>query len=460
MNGRILFPAPGTNWARTRRRLSLALVAAVLSVAGLATSPVQAAVNGAFRGDAYGANASGAIGPVSVGLGKISYIPCPCNGTKNQVRTATVNGLNVGGVVATGVVKGSVKAGKTSSLASASNSGEIAGVNLFGGLVRADAIKAVANLQATSSAINVDSNGSTFLNLRIGDRPVINGVPAPNTKINVLGLGEITLNARTVTGNNQSKRIQVEMLVLKLTVARGPNLPIGARITLAHAAAGFARTTFPVFLRGEAYLALANATVTSSIRTKIGKQAFISIPCEGTGGTKTNNVAAIDVGTTAGGNNVLDLDTGRTTAFGGVESGNPVARTTAEIAAVKLLKIPVVAPNGIIRITDLKAVSETKWVGGTRVRSTNGSRFGTVGITGVLNLPINIPANFNVPLVEALFGIRITLNEQILPAASSANRTVVNMIKVRVTNAGLLNISGLPVGAEILVGHANSGITS
>jgi hypothetical protein len=54
-------------------------------------------------------------------------------------------------------------------------------VNLFNGLIRADAIKAVANIQATSSVINADSTGSTFLNLRIGDRPVINGVPASNS---------------------------------------------------------------------------------------------------------------------------------------------------------------------------------------------------------------------------------------------------------------------------------------
>jgi hypothetical protein len=463
MSGRRIVQQLGFHLPITRRALSAAIATVVLAMgfASSGTAPAQAAVNGAFRGDAYGANATGAVGPVAAGLGKVSYIPCPCNGTKNQVRTATVNGLNVGGIVATGAVTGSVKAGKTSTLASASNSGSIAGVNLFGGLIRADAIKAVANIQATSSVINADSTGSTFLNLRIGNRPVINGVPAPNTRITLAGLGEITLNARSVSGNNNSKRIQVEMVVIRLTVSQGPNLPVGARITLAHAAAGFTRTTFPVFLRGEAYLALANARVGSTIRTKIGKQAFVSIPCEGTSGsTRTSNVTAINAGTSAGSNNVLDLDTGRTTAFGGVENGAPTARTTAEIAAVKLLKLPLLAPNGVIRITDLRAVSQTRWVNGTRVRSTNGSRFGTVAIAGVLNLPVNIPVNFNVPLVEGLFGIKIKLNEQILPAASSSNRTVVNMIKVTVTNAGLLNLTGLPVGSEILVGHADSGITN
>ena len=55
--------------------------------------------------------------------------------------------------------------------------------------------------------------------------------------------------------------------------------------------------------------------------------------------------------------------------------------------------------------------------------------------------------------------VRPKLNEQIVPAATSANRTVVNMIKITVTNPALLNLAGLPTNSQILVGHADSGIT-
>jgi hypothetical protein len=445
--------------ALTRRTVTALLSAVVLGFGALVAAPSasEAAVNGAFKGDAYGVNATGVVGPIGVGLGKISYIPCPCNGTKGQVRTATVNSLNVDDVLSSGVVKGTVKAGKTSTLASATNTAEVGGLNLFEGRIRANAIKAVANVQATNSAIQVNSTGSTFVNLRIGNNAAINGVPAPNTRINLAGIGEVTLNARSVTGDGQKgRRIQVDMIVIRVTVANNGFLPVGARVTIAHAAAGFTRTTFPVYLRGEAYAALANSAIGRSLQTKIGKQAYVSVPCEGTSGrTQTNNITAINVGTRTGTNNILDLDSGRTTAFGGTVSGNPVARTTSEIASVNLLKVPGVAPNGIIRVTGLKAVAQVTFANNTRQRSTNGSQFGSISILGA-TVPVNVPPNFTIEPSVARPGIRIKLNEQIIPAASSSDRTVVNMIKITVVGANLLN---LPVGAQLIVGHADAGIT-
>src|SRR5262249_30524275 len=113
----------------TRRALTSLLGAGVIGLAGLgaAPPPPAAAPNGAFKGDAFGVNATGVVGPIAVGLGKISYIPCPCNGTNNQLRTNTVNSLNVGNhLLSSGVVTGSVKAGKTSTLATVTDTGQIA----------------------------------------------------------------------------------------------------------------------------------------------------------------------------------------------------------------------------------------------------------------------------------------------------------------------------------------------
>jgi hypothetical protein len=458
MDRRLYSPGARDGRAVNRRTVASFLSAIALGLAGLvaATGASEAAVNGAFKGDAYGVNATGLVGPIAVGLGKISYIPCPCNGTKGQVRTATVNSLNVDDVLSSGVVKGTVKAGKTSTLASATNTAEVGGLNMFNGRIRANAVKAVANVQATNSAIQVNSTGSSFVNLRIGNNAAINGVPAPNTRINLAGIGEVTLNARSVTGDGQKgRRIQVDMIVIRVTVANS-FLPVGARVTIAHAAAGFTRTTFPVYLRGEAYAALANSAIGRSLQTKIGKQAYVSVPCEGTSGrTQTNNITAINVGTRTGTNNILDLDSGRTTAFGGTVSGNPVARTTSEIASVNLLKVPGVAPNGIIRVTGLKAVAQVTFANNTRQRSTNGSRFGSISILGA-TVPVNVPPNFTIEPSVVRPGIRIKLNEQIIPAASSSNRTVVNMIKITVVGANLLN---LPVGAQLIVGHADAGVT-
>jgi len=416
-----------------------------------AAAPADAAVNGSFKGDAFGVDALGVVGPIAVGLGKISYIPCPCRGTNNQLKTNTVNSLSVGNLLSSGVVTGSVKAGKTSSDAKATDTGQIAGLNLFNGLITAQGVKAVTNVDATTSNIAVNATGSTFVNLRISGHSVINGLPAPNTTINLAGVGQIVLNKQGVSPNGANdRRITVEMIVITLNVARD-GLPVGAKIVIAHASAGFTRSDFPVFLGGEAYAALANAAIGHDLQTQIGKQADIFVPCTGTNNVvRSNNIASINAG------NALSLNTGHTTAVGGLTSDGPTAKTTSEIASASLLKTTLV-PLGIIRTTGLKAISQTTLKNGKRVHSTNGSTFGSITIAGV-TLPVTVPPNFTTTALKPLLGITIKLNEQIVPAATSSDKLVVNMIKVTVNTFN--SLIGLPVGSVITVGHADSGINT
>ena len=436
------------------RRMFAALAGAVtIGLACFASAPAEAAVNGSFKGDAFGVNATGVVGPIAVGLGKISYIPCPCRGTNNQLKSNTVNSLNVGNhLLTSGVVTGSVKAGKTSSDAKETTTGSVAGLNLFNGLVTAQGVKSVANVDATTSNITVDETGSTFVNLRISGQSVINGLPAPNTTIALPGIGQIVLNKRSVAPNGAAdRRITVEMIVITVNTANSFGLPINAKIVIAHASAGFTRSDFPVFLGGEAYAALANAAIGRDLQTRIGKQADVFVPCDGTNNVvRSNNVASIDAG------NALSLNSGHTTAVGGLTNDGPTAKTTSEIAFASLLKTTLV-PLGIIRTTGLKAISQTTLKNGVRVRSTNGSTFGSIQIAGV-SLPVTVPPNFTITALKPLLGITIKLNEQIVPAAASSDKLVVNMIKVTVnTHNALID---LPVGTVIIVGHANFGINT
>jgi hypothetical protein len=90
--------------------------------------------------------------------------------------------------------------------------------------------------------------------------------------------------------------------------------------------------------------------------------------------------------------------------------------------------------------------------------NTDGSGFDTTGDTSVSNLVINgtpVPApvpNTVIPLQG--FG-RVVLNEQTISLTSDSASIIVNAIHVRVTAT---NPAGLPVGTNIIVGHAKAGL--
>jgi hypothetical protein len=220
---------------------------------------------------------------------------------------------------------------KTSSSARVKNTSTVTGLNGFDGAIKADAIKAVANTSANATTINSTPTGSEFLNLRIAGKAVRSDV-APNTRVNLPGVGYVLLKSVKKDGNGQNlSKITVDMLTVVVTKTNNFDLPVGSRIVVAHAVSGFSRTEPAVILGGQAYAATAltttNDITANDIKNRVGKAAFVVIGCEGTGGkTRTNNVNTLDVG------DVLSSGTGKTTAFGGpslTEPGTVEARTTA-----------------------------------------------------------------------------------------------------------------------------------
>jgi hypothetical protein len=97
--------------------------------------------------------------------------------------------------VTTGSMRGAPDRG--SSVQSVS---EIEGVNILGGLIQARNVTAIANSYSTSSAAASNADGSGFVGL------VVNGIAvaadvAPNTRIDLLGVGYVILNEQTRTGD-------------------------------------------------------------------------------------------------------------------------------------------------------------------------------------------------------------------------------------------------------------------
>lgn len=131
-------------------------------------------------------------------------------------------------------------------------------------------------------------------------------------------------------------------------------------------------------------------------------------------------------------------------------AGTLQAMATADVLDASLL---ITQLGGIITADEVKAVSTTTHDNSGFHTSANGSVFANLVVAGV---PITVlpPPNTDIPLLG--FG-HVMLNEQITTIRSTSASFTVNMIHVFITQANVLNI---PIGAQIIVSHASSGLTS
>ena len=123
------------------------------------------------------------------------------------------------------------------------------------------------------------------------------------------------------------------------------------------------------------------------------------------------------------------------------------ATGTADVHNIGLLGV-------LITATDVKAVSTTSQDNTGFHSSAAGSSWSNLVVAGMPQADVNnVPPNTTIQL--AGFG-KVVLNEQIVSGTSSSKKLTVNMIHVYVTIANNL---GIPVGTQIIVSHAVSGLT-
>jgi hypothetical protein len=415
--------------------LGAMLVLSIGATRGETATPLK----GSFRGHAYATFANAEAGPVATQLGRSAFQPCPCNGTGGKTLSNTVDSIKTldnGRTLRANATLSTVFTEKTSTSARVRNTSRVAGLNALDGLITADAIKAVANTTANANSIKSSPKGSEFLNLEIAGQPIRADV-APNTRVNLPGLGYVLLKSVNKDGDGEKlSRITVDMLTLVVTRNNEFGLPVDSRIVVAHAVSGYSRSEPDVIVGGQAYAATA-LTTTDAFKNRVGKAALVFVGCEGTNGkTRTNNVNTLDVG------GVLSSGTGVTTAFGGPTATGTVARTTARVEDVKLLGSLIVADA-------ITAVSRDTFRNGQRFSSAQGSQFANLKVAGLV-VPVNVAPNTRLSLPGVGY---VIINEQKLPAPGSTERTKVNGLHVFVTKNNTL---GVPVGTQIIVAHADS----
>jgi hypothetical protein len=164
----------------------------------------------------------------AVKSGPTSLVAVPCLG---GVGTNRVAGADLGDIA--GAKAAATKAeGSAGDPAKSRTQAEIAGVNLLGGLITADAIKSVATAkQSAGGPVELSSEGSKLVNLKINGKPVLDTDIGPNTKINVLGV-EITLNKIRKT----STSITVTQIEVVIKSPRA-GLPVNSKVEVAYASA-------------------------------------------------------------------------------------------------------------------------------------------------------------------------------------------------------------------------------
>jgi len=253
------------------------------------------------RKSAFGVSVSG-LG-ISQRLVEVSSSQQGVGSTRDEDRLANVtvpNPVGTGTVVTADVVVASSQSTITEAPAQAAHTSiaETAAVNLLGGFITADAVRAQATATATGASASFNSTGSTIKNLKVGDTAM--NVVSPNTRVDLpsgrFGPGSFVIffermgSTSTpapgqIQGGTYAANLTVNMIHVLVTDLQ-PNLVGNQRVEVivsnAVAESDFPQTDLCEIppdqtVSGHAFVASA-ATEPSSAPTTVG---FVDIPPSG-----------------------------------------------------------------------------------------------------------------------------------------------------------------------------------
>jgi hypothetical protein len=210
-------------------RYILSLVAIGLLV-GVTTGIARA---NSVSGEAFGVfvNAAG------VRVGPLPHVVLPPDGgmVKDQVLSVTVPNLAASGTL-TVVTTGSIGPNK----ASAQSSATVEQANLLNGVVRAEAVVAMATSTADGSTATSSAEGSTLIGLSVNGSPPIDVTPQSNTRIAIPG-GIVILNEQIESGDGvHTSALTVNMIHVVLTDPVTGQITAEIVVSSAHSDVNFA----------------------------------------------------------------------------------------------------------------------------------------------------------------------------------------------------------------------------
>jgi len=388
-------------------------------------------VTGLVRGSAYTYYGLIKQGSASIAQGPVDQAVSGCDGATSNHMASTPS-LSHPGYAKTGSAQNDVRTVRASGSLTLTSTTTVHGMSLFGGLVSASTVTAMAT-SAGTAASSRSTRSTTFVGLTIDGSKQAQTI-APNTRDNLPGIGYVILNQQTghLKGKNESDAA-VNAIVVHIDQDNSHGLLPGSEIVIGHANSKFARTAAEFLVNASSFgyqMVVASGNGSASG----GRAALAEVGC--TGGTATNRISAVK-STVGSAGTVVDHASGR------INEAGTKANAKSTVSSVDFLA-------GLLRAGTVIATSRTSWSGG---------RWGHSGSTVFLNasnagLPVedSPPPNTKETLVGIGYAI---LNQQQLTKTAQTIKETVNGIHVYVTHENSL---GAPVGSQIVYAHATSEV--
>jgi hypothetical protein len=382
-----------------------------------------------YSGEAYGTRVEVAAGTTGISAGYTAVTVLCTEETgmsnSNSVTTVSLPPLASTGVVDTSVSSVAGASGATSSTAIST----VNGLSLLGGLASADVVQSESNAVSSSGVFSTNSTGTTFTNAKVLGNPVSVNV-APNTRVNLPGLGFVILNEQFSKVTSSRATLTVNAIHITVSEANKLGLPVGTQLIVAHAESS--TLVNEGLLSGIGY-----GSAVSAGSIKSGPSAAVYLGCTGTNDVvETNEVAAVDVP------GVLDTGVVHTTAEGSVTSTGASGKITASVAGANLL-------SGLVSATTITADASASITGGTLSLSSAGSLFAGLAVAGHPEVSANPAPNTKVSIT----GLGTLWLHRVIRTSDSIE---VRMVELVVDTE---NSFGLPVDSEIRISVARIGIT-
>ncbi len=195
-------------------------------------------VKAELGGHAYAAQALTTTDLIKNRVGRAALVVVGCEGTGGKVRTNNVNSLDVDQTLSSGTGTTSAYGKQLATGGVARTTATVENLSLLNGLITADAVKAVAQDRFSDGQRTSSTEGSGFVNLKVGGILVPLDA-APNTRLSLPGIGYVIVNEQQVPSSPTSTaRVKVNGLRVVVTKDNALlGLPVGTQIIVAHAEA-------------------------------------------------------------------------------------------------------------------------------------------------------------------------------------------------------------------------------
>jgi len=192
-----------------------------------------------FNGFAFATSGSNSSNQADNRMGPSAPIYLGCTGTDGITVSNNINRSSVAQGLVSGTGLTSVRGGVTGPIATALSKSTVSDVSLLGGRIKADEVRGVARTtwdRSTNHASH-DFSGSQLVGLRINGTPINRNV-APNTRVNLPGVGYVLLNHQTTRSTADSASSAVTMIEIHATVPNAFHLPAGSTFNVGVANSG------------------------------------------------------------------------------------------------------------------------------------------------------------------------------------------------------------------------------